>query len=211
MAFPPWLFPKPRRRRSRSYGYRPRWTVQRRLLYSLATLIVAGLGWLFTQITGFGRGGTTPPGVESSQEPGRSGAQDRNKLPQAKPESTSTSSAPGAEALPSAGTERIIAAFKAKRSNFFAEAEGVVKAVLPDDTAGTPHQRFILELPGGHTVMISHNLAIAERVPVRLADTVRFRGEYEWNEQGGIIHWTHRDPDGRMRGGWIEFAGKTYK
>ena len=33
----------------------------------------------------------------------------------------------------------------------------------------------------------------------------------EWNEQGGIIHWTHHDPDGRHLPGWIKHNGRTYQ
>jgi hypothetical protein len=40
---------------------------------------------------------------------------------------------------------------------------------------------------------------------------VAFRGEYEWNPEGGIIHWTHHDPGGRHAGGWLKHKGKTYR
>jgi hypothetical protein len=42
-------------------------------------------------------------------------------------------------------------------------------------------------------------------------DEVRFRGQYEWNERGGVIHWTHHDPDGRRPGGWLRHDGATYR
>lgn len=82
--------------------------------------------------------------------------------------------------------------------------------LIADDDDGARHQRFILQLPGRQTLLIAHNLDLAQRVPVGMGDRVRFRGIYEWNEQGGMVHWTHRDPQGVEDGGWISHRRKTY-
>lgn len=37
------------------------------------------------------------------------------------------------------------------------------------------------------------------------------RGECGWNERGGVVHWTNRDPDGRRAGGWIDHRGRRYE
>lgn len=89
---------------------------------------------------------------------------------------------------------------------------GKVVRVLPDDNDGSRHQRFIVRLSSGRTLLIAHNIDLAPRVPsIRVGDTVSFNGEYEWNDKGGVIHWTHRDPQNRHQAGWIEHKGKRYQ
>ncbi len=108
-------------------------------------------------------------------------------------------------------TEVVQAAYAARRSGVWMETAGQVKRLLADDNEGSRHQRFILDVGGGHTVLIAHNIDLAERVPVRQGDSVSLRGRYEWNDRGGVIHWTHHDPDGRLQGGWIRSQGELYK
>jgi hypothetical protein len=110
-----------------------------------------------------------------------------------------------------AGETALDRAIREKRSRVWVEAEGVVVHLLPDDREGDRHQRFLLDLPSGHTIKISHNIDLAEPVPVRKGDALRFRGRFEWNEKGGAVHWTHRDPSGRQPGGWLELAGTRYR
>ena len=43
---------------------------------------------------------------------------------------------------------------------------------------------------------------------LEVGDVVEFFGEYEWNEQGGVIHWTHHDPAGRHTDGWLRHGGR---
>lgn len=103
-------------------------------------------------------------------------------------------------------------AFKSRASNVQVEDEGIVTRVLADDLDGDRHQRFIVRLPPGQTVLIAHNIDIAPRVAgLREGDSVRFSGEYVWNEQGGVVHWTHRDPQGRHAAGWLKHNGRTYQ
>jgi len=109
------------------------------------------------------------------------------------------------------GGDRTIAeAFEQRRSDLWVETEGTVERLLGDDTEGSRHQRFVVRLADGHTVLISHNIDLAPRVPLAERDRLAFRGEYEWNEKGGVVHWTHRDPQGRRQGGWILHHGKRY-
>ena len=76
---------------------------------------------------------------------------------------------------------------------------------------GCTEMRFIMEEPSGRTLLVAHNIDIAPRVE-RLFEggKIRVFGEYEPNDLGGIIHWTHHDPEQRIEGGWIEFRRKRY-
>jgi len=89
---------------------------------------------------------------------------------------------------------------------------GVIARVLKDDTQGSRHQRFVLRLPNGQTVLIAYNYDLAPRIEgLRSGGQVEFEGEYEWNPQGGVVHWMHHDPARRHRPGWILYAGRTYQ
>lgn len=92
------------------------------------------------------------------------------------------------------------------------EGRGTVSRILPDDREGSRHQRFLLRLPQGQTVLVAHNIDLAPRInALREGDTVAFYGEYEWNSKGGLIHWTHHDPAGRHVDGWLRHQGRTYQ
>jgi len=111
------------------------------------------------------------------------------------------------------GADQALAtAFENRRSNVQVRASGHVTRILPDDNSGSRHQRFIVGLASGQTVLVAHNIDLASRIDaLRRGDTVSVNGEYEWNERGGVIHWTHRDPRGAHAGGWIEHQGRTYQ
>ena len=103
-------------------------------------------------------------------------------------------------------------AFARQLSNIQIRGEGTVNTVLRDDLKGSRHQRFIVRLASGQTLLISHNIDLAPRVADLVAgDPVEFFGEYEWNPKGGVVHWTHHDPAGQHTGGWIKHKGKTYQ
>ena len=112
-----------------------------------------------------------------------------------------------------AGDEGQIArAFENKTSDVQVEGEGVVTQILSDDLSGSRHQRFIVSLASGQTILIVHNIDLAERVDgLQTGDRVGFYGEYMWNEQGGKVHWTHHDPQGRHVAGWLKYNGRTYQ
>ena len=70
----------------------------------------------------------------------------------------------------------------------------------------------VIQQIGRPTLLVSHNIDLAPRVAdLESGDEILFRGQYEWNERGGVLHWTHRDPDGRRPGGWLQHEGSTYR
>jgi hypothetical protein len=109
------------------------------------------------------------------------------------------------------GSGPVTAAFSAHRSSVEVETGGRVVRVLADDREGSPHERFLVRVEGGPVVLVAHNLDLAPRVPVGAGDSIELRGEYEWNPKGGVIHWTHQDPDGRHAAGWIRYQGRLYR
>ncbi len=107
--------------------------------------------------------------------------------------------------------DRIVAAYEAQRSDLWVVSGGQVERTLSDDEKGSRHQRFIVRLTNGHSILIAHNIDLAPRVPLSNGDHVQFRGEFEWNDRGGVVHWTHHDPRGRKEGGWIAHDGERYE
>ncbi|MDF3128289.1 DUF3465 domain-containing protein [Kiritimatiellaeota bacterium B1221] len=117
--------------------------------------------------------------------------------------STTTSSSRG---------DAVHRAYDNRQSDVQVSGKGEIIKVLPDDTQGSRHQKFLLDLGQGLTILIAHNIDLAPRVPsIREGDTIGFQGEYEWTDKGGVVHWTHHDPAGRHPGGWLEFQGKRYQ
>ncbi len=89
--------------------------------------------------------------------------------------------------------------------------EARVCQLLSDDTQGLPHQRFLIHLNNGSTVLVAHDTKLAPHVPVSQGDLVRIHGEYIWNGRGGVLHWTHHSLNGRHEAGWIDYNGLRYQ
>lgn len=108
-------------------------------------------------------------------------------------------------------SETLASAIRAQKSGVQVSGEGIVTRILSDDNDGSRHQRFIITLASGNTLLVAHNIDIASRVePLARGDSIAFNGVYEWNPQGGVIHWTHHDPDGRHTTGWLKHKGRTF-
>nr|WP_290702956.1 DUF3465 domain-containing protein [Amphritea sp.] len=103
-------------------------------------------------------------------------------------------------------------AYKNRQSNLQISATGTVTRILPDDLEGSRHQKFILRMSSGLTILIAHNIDLAPRInSLEEGDSVSFNGEYEWNSKGGVVHWTHHDPRGRHTDGWLMHKGHKYQ
>ncbi|CAA0111576.1 DUF3465 domain-containing protein [Zhongshania aliphaticivorans] len=119
--------------------------------------------------------------------------------------------APGSRAE-AAGERQLAEAYQNRVSDVQVGGSGRVIKILADDTKGSRHQKFILKLVSGQTLLVAHNIDLAPRLDgLRVGDSVTFYGEYEWNKHGGVLHWTHHDPAARHVGGWLELHGRRYQ
>ena len=103
-------------------------------------------------------------------------------------------------------------AFDNKISDLQVGGSGKVIKILPDDNKGSRHQRFIIKLSSNQTLLIAHNIDLAPKINnLKVGDHINFYGEYEWNSNGGVVHWTHHDPNDRHEGGWLNHGGRLYQ
>ncbi len=108
--------------------------------------------------------------------------------------------------------DRLQQAFQNQAQRQQVEGNGVVSKILADDQEGARHQRFLLTLGSGQSLLIAHNIDLAPRIDsLKKGDTVSFYGQYEWNKKGGVIHWTHKDPQGKHVAGWLKHKGQIYQ
>ena len=162
----------------------------------LALVVLCVAGYFGVDLTGHGASTARPPaqGRPSSGSPGATRASDTQ---------------------PDADARALIDAMRAQRSGLMLSITAPVLKALSDDNDGARHQRFLLaiEVDGApyDTLLVAHNIDLSRRVPLHKGDTVTVRGQYEWNEKGGVLHWTHHDPGQRREGGWILHDGTTYE
>lgn len=110
---------------------------------------------------------------------------------------------------------KVASAHQRQQSGVWVTVKGSVIKTLPDDNKGSRHQRFLVSLAQGPTLLVAHNIDLAPKAPLKKGDSVWMRGRYEWNNKGGVLHWTHHDPklgsrDGPKEG-WIQLNGKRYE
>ncbi|CAN5517731.1 hypothetical protein BH10CYA1_BH10CYA1_54280 [soil metagenome] len=84
--------------------------------------------------------------------------------------------------------------------------------LLPTDEnrKGFRHQRFLIRLNNGTTILVANDLTVGQMVPVNAGDIVEMKGEYIWTRRGGVLHWTHHSDDQHV-GGWIRLGNQIYQ
>lgn len=103
-------------------------------------------------------------------------------------------------------------AYQEKKSDVQVQGLGKIIKVLSDDNKGSRHQRFIIKTSSNLTILVAHNIDLASRVEnIKEGDEIEFYGEYEWNNKGGVLHWTHHDPRKKHTDGWLKHKGVIYK
>ena len=130
-----------------------------------------------------------------------------NKSPQSETSPVNTQSSAA-----NSDYKKLINAIEQQKNDTQVKGLGTVIKVLTDDNEGSRHQRFLIDVGQSNTLLVAHNIDLAPRLEnITKGDSVEFYGVYEWNNKGGVIHWTHRDPAGRHVGGWLKHKGKTYQ
>ena len=128
------------------------------------------------------------------------------------PQPAQTTSAPHGVAVKGDADQILADAFERHQNHLQLQGQGKVIKILKDDREGLEHQRFILRLANGRSLLVAHNIDLTPRIEnLQVGDTVEFYGEYEWNPQGGVLHWTHRDPHHHHIDGWLKHDGNTYQ
>lgn len=129
----------------------------------------------------------------------------------AAPIATSTSTQKQQQHTETNSDERLKQAYQNQQSNVQIAGSGRVKKILADDNKGSRHQRFILQLASGQTLLVAHNIDLAPKIEgLQKGDTVVFYGVYEYSEQGGVIHWMHHDPRREHTNGWLKHNNRLY-
>lgn len=198
------------RNRSGPRGKRPLWI-------TVLLVIAAGVVWFLQQkgVLPQASSNTTGTTQQTSSQPAETPAKRASEPPRTEVAKPAAQPASKSAQRP-ASDGGIAELFRKQQSDTWVEAEGVIKKILPDDDndsdGSSKHQRWIVRVPSGIEILIAHAFDVSARVPVEEGDAIQFRGEYEYTEKGGTVHFTHapkfkrRDP-----GGWIVHNGQKYE
>lgn len=105
----------------------------------------------------------------------------------------------------------LVDAVNNRRPVNFVEGSGLlVVSILPDDTNGREHQKWVVQLSNGKLVQAVYNSDMCPRVPLQEGDIVDMGGQFIWTPKGGLIHWLHHDPRGNRPDGYVTLNGTVY-
>lgn len=94
-------------------------------------------------------------------------------------------------------------------------AFGVVTRVLGvRETRSGTHEGFWVRLGSkrnrhAQQFRVEDNTSISGFIPLHRGESLALQGQYACDDS--VIHWTHHDPSGRHRAGYITVGGKTYQ
>ncbi|MEO9170498.1 MAG: DUF3465 domain-containing protein [Candidatus Baltobacteraceae bacterium] len=113
-----------------------------------------------------------------------------------------------------AGDGAVCSAYQSQRSHVEVVATGKISRMLGTrDGRNGSHEGFLVKLDSGCdlVVKVETNVSLTGPVPLQTGEAVTIKGEYEYYQMGGVIHWTHRDPRGNHEGGYVQAGGATYQ
>jgi hypothetical protein len=101
--------------------------------------------------------------------------------------------------------------FNHQQSGEWVTLSGKVRRPLADTDGRYEHQRFIVQCADGLHVLVVNDVSLGHRVPINVDRRITVRGQYIWDSQGGLVHFTHRANGGGASSGWILFSGHIYQ
>ncbi len=119
-------------------------------------------------------------------------------------------SSQGAFALVNDDTALIQAIHQDQNVNYIEGGKMVVERVLPDDTQGLPHQKWLVRLSDNSTLELVYNSDMGSRVPVNVGDVMSAGGQLIMAQQGPLLHWLHSDPKQHRPDGYVYLNGVYY-
>lgn len=94
--------------------------------------------------------------------------------------------------------------------NYIEAGNMVVERILPDDTQGLPHQKWLVRLSDNSTLEMVYNSDMGVRVPVQVGEVMSAGGQLIMAQQGPLLHWLHADPRHNRPDGYIYVNGTYY-
>lgn len=96
--------------------------------------------------------------------------------------------------------------------------QGSVVQILPEDTSGLQHEKFMFQISdglngqyNGQVVLVAHDISMAPFVPIRTGSQLEIKGDFIPDQTPKVLHWTHLDDKHVHPDGYIKLNGKIYQ